>query len=293
VLVAPAAVAALLRRLPPGRPRWTAAAAAVLAAGFSVASAYGQGEFFMYHFAVVPVLAAAVWGAAFHLCAPVRVPLLIATALASGASIVLLRLPAQWRLDHLRPVEAAFVLAAAAAAAVVWIAAGRPAERHSGRWTWAVCSVAMCAALLPANLHGSAYAFNIYNYAVTNRTPATYGFDQVSARIGRDTPVLYLTFGSVNFIMGNPTTCRYPSPQWLQRGARLERVRVYRSYADNLRCLTEDRTARYLVWHPDWFRLEKASPDVQALIATRFDCSPAARVPSPPALVVCPARLGT
>jgi hypothetical protein len=293
VVVAPAAVAVLIRRLPPGRPRWLAATSAVLAAGLSVASAYGQGEFFMYHFAVVPVLAAGVWGAAFHLCRPARVPLLVATVIAAGASVVLLRLPAQWRLQHLRPVEAALLLAAAAAAAVVWVAARRTDEPRSGRWTWAVCSVAMCAALLPANLHGSAYSFSIYNYAVPNRAPLTSGYDELSARIGRDTPVLYLTFGSVNFVMGNPTTCRYPSPQWLQRGARLERVRTYRSHADNLRCLTDDRTARYLVWHPGWFLLERAGPDVQALIASRFDCSPAARVPAPPALVVCPARPGS
>jgi hypothetical protein len=290
VAVAPAAVAALIRRLPPGRGRWFAAGFAVVAAGMSVASAYGQGEFFMYHFAVVPVLAAAVWGAAFGLCAPARVPLVVATVLVAVPSVVLLRLPADWRLHNLPPVIAGLALAAAVAAAVVWVAAGRSGGTALEGSSWVVCAVAMCAVLLPASLPGSALAFSAHNHTVVNKPPTSYGYDRVRDRIGRDTPVLYLTFGSVGHVMGNPTTCRYPSPQWLQRASRHPLVRDYPSYADNLRCLTDDRQARFLVWQPGWFDLAGADPAVRSLIAARFDCAPAARVPAPPNLVVCPAR---
>ncbi|MFD0516968.1 hypothetical protein [Paractinoplanes durhamensis] len=62
IAVAPAAFAALIRRVPDVRMRWLGVAVAVVAAGLSVASAYGQAEFYMYHYAIVPVLAAAVWG---------------------------------------------------------------------------------------------------------------------------------------------------------------------------------------------------------------------------------------
>jgi hypothetical protein len=153
-----------------------------------------------------------------------------------------------------------------------------------------VCAVAVGAALIPATAPKSPYAFSAYDYEILNEPPPSGGYDELSARIGRDTPVLYLTFGNFNYLMGNPTTCRYPSPQWLQRASRYPRVRTYPSYADNLRCLTDDQRAKYLVWTPAWFSLAKASPELRSLIASRFDCSPAAQVPAPRGVVVCPAR---
>jgi hypothetical protein len=290
VAVAPAAAAALVRGLPRGRPRWAGTAVAVVAAGLSVGSAYGQGEFFMYHFAVVPVLAAAVWGAAYALRAPARVPLLAATGVLTVASAVLMRLPAAWRVRHLDAVLAAYAVAALAAAVIVWVLAGRPAGRTREASWWAAGVVAVCVAQVPAALPGSPYAFSGYNHEVVARPTAVSGYVAVSERIGRDTPVLYLTYGSVNRAVGNPASCRYPSPQWLQRAAYDTRVRGYASYADNLRCLTGDRQARYLIWQPGWFRLATSAPEVRSLIASRFDCSPAVRVPAPPNLVVCPAR---
>jgi hypothetical protein len=67
-------------------------------------------------------------------------------------------------------------------------------------------------------------------------------------------------------------------------------VRDYPSYADNLRCLTDDRRARFLVWQPLWFPIRRDPPQVWALLDKRFDCSPAARLPAPSPLIVCPAR---
>ena len=68
------------------------------------------------------------------------------------------------------------------------------------------------------------------------------------------------------------------------------RMRERPSYDDNLRCLTEDSNARYLIVHNGWFNLARSAPDVRALIDERFDCSPAARIPAPRPLLVCPAR---
>ena len=69
-------------------------AVALVAGLLSVLSAYGQGEFFMYHFAVVPVLAAGVCGAAFALVPSFRVPLAVATPAVTVLSLALLQLPA-------------------------------------------------------------------------------------------------------------------------------------------------------------------------------------------------------
>jgi hypothetical protein len=291
VAMAPAAATALIRRSQPGRKRWFWAGYALLIAGLSVASAYGQGEFFMYHFAIVPVVAAGVWGAAYGLCDSARVPLVAGTVIVTVASAVLLRMPAQWRLHHLHVAAAAYTMVAIAAAVSVHYAkSARPTKWTSNRPMLVLCAVAVGAALLPATAPKSPYAFSTYDYDFFNGPPRSEGYDDLSARLGRDTPVLYLTFGSINYVMGNPTTCRYPSPQWLQRGSIHPRVRKYSSYADNLRCLTDDQPAKYLIWSPAWFSIARASPQVRSLLESRFDCSPAARVPAPPDLVVCTAR---
>ncbi|MFF5290269.1 hypothetical protein [Paractinoplanes globisporus] len=286
VVLAPAAAAALVRRLPAGRKQWLGVAVALVAGLLSVLSAYGQGEFFMYHFAVVPVLAAGVWGAAFALCPRFRLPLAGATVLVTVASLVLLRQPAHWRHLHSSKVAFAYEVTALLLAVAAWHLAGR------GRFTppWSSGVVALSLALVPAVLPGAPYAFGTYDYRVHNRSSRDAALIALGKRLGPDTPVLYLTFGTINHALGNPTSCRYPSPQWLQRSTMYAFVRDFPSYRDNLRCLTDDGDARYLIIHTGWFDLAKASPEVQRLIGERFDCSPAARLPAPEPLEVCPAR---
>ncbi|MEU4236322.1 hypothetical protein [Actinoplanes sp. NPDC026619] len=283
VAAAPPAFAALIRRVPTTRGRLLGAAVAVVASGLSVASAYGQAEFYMYHYAIVPVLAAAVWGAAFALCPGARLPLAASTLLLAAMSFVALRRPAGWRLAHFELVENAYLLVAVLAVLVVWF-------RPAGSAPWPVGVLALTVALVPPVLLGAPYAFSTYDYQISAARPNATGYARTSERIGRDTPVLYLSFGAINHVMGNPTTCRYPSPQWLQRGTWLARVREYQSYADNLACLTSDQQARYLIVQNDWFKLDKAPADVKELLDARFDCSPAARLPHTGNLTVCPAR---
>ncbi|WP_433379821.1 hypothetical protein ACQPZX_14165 [Actinoplanes sp. CA-142083] len=285
LVVAPAAAAALISR-ETGRRRWVGAAAAVVAGALSLAPAYGQAEFFNYHFASTVVLAVAVCGAAFMLCPGFRLPLAAATVLVTGVSLVLLHQSASWRLAHAGPVVWAYEITAVAFAFIAWFLAGR--MRLPLPWSAGV--VALCFALLPAVLPGYPYAFSSYDYNVRIGRSTDGGLAGLGQRLGPDTQVLYLTFGSYNHAMGNPTTCRYPSPLWLQRGAIIPRLRARPSYADNLRCLTADSNAQYLIVHNGWFNLAKSAPDVQALINQRFDCSPAARIPSPPQVTVCPAR---
>jgi hypothetical protein len=285
VVLAPAAVAALVRR-EAGRRQWVGAVVALVAGGLSLAPAYGQAEFYNYHFAATVVLAGGVWGAAFALCPGFRLPLVAATVLVTAVSLVLLRQPVSWRLAHAGPVIWAYEIAAVALAVAAWFLAGR--ARVS--LPWAAGVVALCFALLPPVLPGYPYAFSTYNHNVRNGRSVDAALADFGKRLGPDTPVLYLTYGAVNYGMGNPTTCRYPSPLWLQRGAVMPRMRTRPSYADNLRCLSEDRDARYLIVQPTWFSIPKSAPEVRALIDERFDCSPAARIPAPPPLIVCPAR---
>lgn len=287
VAVGPAAAVALIRRLEPGRPRWRGAAVAVVAAGMSLASVYGQGEFFMYHFAAVPVFATAVWAAAFSLSRAARLPLVVSTALLTAASFVLLRRPPQWRLDNVTTVTVVYALAALAAAVATWALACRTGRSVPP----AVGAITVTAALVLATLPHTPLAFSRYNYDRPTDRASDAGYPTLRQRIGPDTPVLYLTFGSFNYLLGNPTTCRYPSPQWLQRATYVPPVRTFPSYADNLRCLTDPgQRAEYLVMQPRWFSYARSSPEVRSLLDKRFDCTPPARIPAPEDLLVCPAR---
>ena len=285
MVLAPAAAAALIRR-EPGRRRWMGVGAALVAGGMSLAPAYGQGEFFNYHFASTVVLSAGVCGAAFALCPGFRLPLAAGTVLVTGASLLLLHQPAAWRLAHAGPVVWAYEIVAALLAVAAWLLAGRT----RAPLPWSAGVVALCLALLPAVLPGYPYTFSSYNYQVRVGPPGGAALADLSRRLGPHTPVLYLTYGSTNHGIGNPTTCRYPSPLWVQRGMLIPRIRARPSYADNLRCLTEDDNARYLIVHGGWFNLTRSAPDVRALIDKRFDCSSAARIPAPAPLIVCPAR---
>ncbi|NUT23960.1 MAG: hypothetical protein HOV77_32765 [Hamadaea sp.] len=287
VVLAPAAVVVLARR----KLRWYALA--IVIAGLSVSSAYAQGEWFMYHFAVLPVLAAGVWGAAFGADRRARLPLGIGLVAVAVASQILLRQPYAWRASHLGLVSKAYLAVAVVLAVVLWFVTRRSGQNtdRTRWWTTAAGTAGVVIAMLPAALPASGYAFTGYNATVR----IFYGYpkttvEDLRSQIGADTPVLYLTFGNLAYRLENPTACRYPSPQWLQRGAYLPAVRDYPSYADNLRCLTEDTTARYVLINPVWFRVAGSSPQVRALLAAKFDCSDEARVPAPPGLLVCPAR---
>jgi len=287
VVVAPAAAVRLVRRLPAGRPQRLGVTVALVAGLLSVLSGYGQGEFYMYHFAVLPVLSAGVAGAAFALVPSFRLPLAVATVAVTGLSLALLRLPAGWRHSHAGQVAIAYEMIGLGLAILTWFLAGRSGPALP----WAAGVVALSVALVPAVLPGDPYAFGTYNYNVYNRPSNDSKLIDLGKRLGPDTPVLYLTFGTINHALGNPTSCRYPSPQWLQRASHLEQVGTFPSYEDNLRCLTDDsHHYKYLVFQTGWFDLKGVSPQVQALINGRFDCSPAARFPAPALLEVCPAR---
>ncbi|WP_250007557.1 hypothetical protein [Actinoplanes sp. M2I2] len=285
LVLAPAAAVALVRR-ETGRRQWVGLAVAVAGFAMTLAPAYGQGEFYMYHFASSVVLAAGVCGAAFALCPGFRVPLVASAVVVTVVSLVLVRQPIPWRLAHDRPVIWAYELAGLALACAAWFLAGRVKLSLP----WPVGVVAICFTLVPPVLQGAPYAFSTYNYNARNGRSPDAAQVELGRRLGPDTPVLYLTYGTVNHAVGNPTSCRYPSPLWLQRGAVLPRIRTRPSYADNLRCLTENRDARYLIVQTNWFNLPKSAPDVRALIDEQFDCSPAAQIPAPPRLMVCPAR---
>jgi len=152
----------------------------------------------------------------------------------------------------------------------------------------------VCIAALPAVAPRSPYSFSTYDDAVRNE-PSVPGLieqpdrlNEASARIGHHTSVLYLAYGSIIYRMGNPATCRYPSPQWIQRGAFVRSIRTAASYADNFACLQHDQAAKYLVWQTDWFPMWLVAPQIKRIIYQQWNCSPGTRIQVSPTIVICP-----
>lgn len=296
VVLLPASLVVLIRSCRGPWRRLLATVASICAVALAVGPAYGQGEWFQYHFAGLPVLAAGCWAAALTVTRSALVRwILVLTALAAGvASVMLLPEPVAWRHEHYGDVAWSYVAAGfgcALVVAAVWTRSARPGGAKL------LGATAICLSAMVGGLPAGAFAFDGFNAASINRN-GTAGLDSARAQyarlhaiIGKDTPVLYLTYGAENYLMGNPTACRYPSPQWLQRGTVWPYVRDFPSYHDNARCITEDTTARYLVVSESWFRLRLLEPRLRTPLLARFDCSPARQIRfGRPHIYVCPLR---
>lgn len=310
VLLLPAALVALVGSRPAGR-RLPAAALAAAALPLSVAAPYGQGEWLAYHFAGLPVLAAGLTAAA--ICTPAlrraAIPFLLIAAVAGIASMVVLGLPPGTRARHVELVGfGCFVIMAATVGLVV---AGLIRTDHGSQpailperapvaprgTTLVVGSIALSLGLMVPVLPSSHWALT-GGYAAgknSGRADSDQRFRLEVARlhrqIGAQTPVLYLTFGQQAYFLGNPTSCRYPSPQWLQRSTRFPHVREFASYADNLRCVMEDRSAQWLVVDPRWIDLQGLDKPVRDRLNTNFDCARA--LGKKTSLHLCPRRAST
>ncbi|KGN36947.1 hypothetical protein N803_16155 [Knoellia subterranea KCTC 19937] len=295
----PAALLIVVRR-PTLRTRVVAAAIAALAVALSVASGYGQGEHFAYHWVGMPVLAAGALAWAIAQDRRGRLPLLVGAGATTALAIVVCARPAAWRADHLESTTVLFgvIAIAVSAAALVGhrqtppIAPG-DAPPPSSLWPIAL-TILLLAPLLPS----SPGSFEMYNAGGHVGTPLSkHNAELESMRLARaqlpaDVPVLYLTYGATNFVVENPATCRYPSPQWLQRATYEIGPEVMRmdSYRDNLSCLTPTPPA-FVVWDTTWFARDRMPQAVGAYVDASFDCSPQTRTTILQRQVwVCPRR---
>jgi hypothetical protein len=256
IAVVPAALVALVRR-GTGRSRWTGAGLAIVALVLSVAPAYVQGEWFMYHYAIVPVAATAVVGAAFGLCPSARWPLAITTVVVAAASAILVHRPVPWRQTHPYPVAVAYLIIAVIAAVVVGCVRTLPGlHRPRPRGVLALAATVACIAALPAVAPHSPYSFSTYDDTVRNApsVPRFVGpparLDEASAGIGHDTSVLYLAYGR-------------SSTAWVIRRS---------------------------IWsgRPTGSRCGWSTPRIKRIVYQQWNCSAGARIQVSPTIVICP-----
>ncbi|WP_236790061.1 hypothetical protein [Amycolatopsis sp. GM8] len=250
-----------------------------------------QAQWFQYHLDALLPLAAGLWALAIarwytEYGRPPWTLVLVTAVLAVGLPVVDAKSQA-FRIAYATQVY--WVLAVALVLALV-VAAIEPAR--GGRPLFFVPALAAVAALAVPIWPSSPYSFDFGWSESTNADRVRFA-DQMTAQaaevhavIGADTPVLYLTFGDVNYFLGNPTPCRYPSPTFLQRGMRIPDVRTVVSYGENAECLA-DPAPRYLVVDPSWFDLGMLEPDLATRIRQTYDCDNAIRADP---LVICPRR---
>ncbi|MEE4542695.1 hypothetical protein V2S66_12040 [Streptomyces sp. V4-01] len=282
----PVAVVLLARSAADRRARW----AWPLLTGAGVAGVLValvvQGQWFQYHLAALPVLAAALWGLALAR-APRRGP--VAAALLLGVAVPLAAgrsLP--WRTAHETAVHALWGVVAAAAFAWSWRRAGRPPVRYAAALATVLALAVPAWPTTPYSYDTRHSGFTALERAHTRQQLGRW-LDGVRARIGPDTPVTYLAFGDVGYLLGNPTHCRYPTPDFLQRTRYDRSITRQASYRENLACVA-DPAARFAVLDTSWFPLPAVAPQVAAAVRARFACgTPVAAYPRLH-LVVCPRR---
>lgn len=294
VMALPAAAYALVVVRTSRKDRlWTGGVLLVLAV-LSVGSAFGQAEGLMYHSVGVPVFAAAAIGLAFVRVVPSRLPLIVTGLLAAVAGLVLMVQPAHWRVNN--RMAAVIVVVAVALVGVLLVVLERRRQAAGGSpWIPGVVpslgAVVLSGALAVSSMPTATYAYSAYDYQISvgNVRFGSAAAQPVRDAIGADTPVLYFAFGSVASEIGNPTPCRYPSPQWLQRSITIKAVAKMRSFEDNLACLSTDSPAKYLIIDASWFKVARAPAVVRERVDAMFDCSKKMTF-SYRKLVICPRR---
>ncbi len=299
LLLLPASAVALAATVRPWRTRAAVLAALLICVGLGVATMVAQGAYYLYHLSVLPILAAGAGGLALarllQRAPTAAITGAVALAAAGAASAAVLAQSPAWRTGHLVLVLGLMVGSTLVVAAMIAVLAVRPSSgRSPDPWrggTLAAVLVGSLVALAPVLLPADAWALSPRQTAATNQSwtqssqAAGDTLASLSDRIGRQTPVLYLAYGTVPYHMGNPTDCRYPSPLWLYTAHRAF-VRDFASYQDNVACLTSAMD-QWAILEPGWLDPATLPADVRAMIDVRYDCGSAIAAGD---VIACPRR---
>lgn len=307
LLLLPGALLLLLTRVR-GRARRVelALVAVVIGAGAQAVVAV-QGNWFLYHGAQMPVLAAALWGLAVGGARRSPPWCLVAVSLLYGALPVLYASAGEG-LQRASVVWASVLppLLAAGADALREVHArdrggdfgvdgGFGGDRDSGRdrdrtspvgrmpgrsalvpLAAAAGVVCLAASLWPGSphlvQHGRVTMTNAGYLDGMRRTEQDA--DRLRSRMPVGAPVLYLAFGDTAYFVGHPARCRYPIATFLQRTRYLTDVADLASYRENADCVDHD-PAPYAVLDRAWFQPGNVDPSLWQRIKATYDCPPA------------------
>jgi hypothetical protein len=259
----------------------------VIAAGVCCATILVQGQYFDYH--AIPLVVVATVAVLRALRGRLSAPIGLAVIGLVIVTTVITSLPGGWLGNHERVLSGFLVIVGTAGA--VW-AAMVSSRRADGRLIASSVAALTCLALLyPGASPWSARLLRVAE--ADGARPTTTLQDrarkEATARQvrqvvgGPEVPVVYLTFGEWTYFVRNPTSCRYPSPLFLQRTRKPDRL-VTRSYRENLACLSTPE-ARWLIVDPSWFFVSRQPAAVTSVLDTWWDCDHGVTVSG---LLLCP-----
>ncbi|MEU0073334.1 hypothetical protein ABZ027_27840 [Streptomyces sp. NPDC006332] len=299
LLLLPGALLLVLARVP-GRGRRIELALVAFAIGLGAqAVVVVQGNWFLYHAAQMPVLAAALWGIAVG--GAHRSPWCFGAVsllygalpvLYAGADGALQRPYLVWGLGFVALIAAVVdVMLDARARARARSSDQRPASGIRPAALVAVTLtgvVCLAASMWPGSPH-------LVQYGKVRMTNAGYlagmrdteaEADRLRARMPADAPVLYLAFGDTTYYVDHPARCRYPIATFLQRTRYLPDVTELKSFRENENCVDHD-PAPYAVLDRAWFRPARVDKELWRRVTAVYDCP---RSTGGPTTVLCTRR---
>ncbi|MGQ5650310.1 hypothetical protein ACUJ8H_09610 [Streptomyces sp. EKR5.2] len=253
-----------------------------------------QGNWFLYHAAQLPVIAAAIWGLAVG-GGRRSTPWFFGVVSVLYGALPVLFADASKSLQRPAVIWAAGVVALLAAAVDAWLESRGTSSARSRVWPAALVAlsgvVCLAGSIWPGSphllLHGKVTQTNEAYLNGMERSQKTA--DRLRAGMPDGARVLYLAFGDTTYYVNHPAQCRYPIATFLQRSRFLPDVADLKSFKENADCV-DHNPAPYAILDRAWFRPGKVDPDLARRFEAGYDC-PAETDGS--TIVLCKRKSGT
>ncbi|CAM5248753.1 hypothetical protein STENM223S_03256 [Streptomyces tendae] len=231
-----------------------------------------QGNWFLYHGAQMPVVAAVAWGVAVGGARKAPPWCFGFVSLLYGVlPVVYAQLPGRFQ----RPWEvwaAGLVALLAAGVDVLW----EKRLRNRSAVLVALSGVVLLAAnIWPGSphlvLHGKVTVTGAAVWSSSGARPTRSTGSPPNCLPAP--PVLYLAFGETAYDLDHPGQCRYPIATFLQRTRYLPDVAELKSFKENADCVDHD-PAPYAVLERPWFQPGHVDPELWRRVTAVYDCPP-------------------
>ncbi|MDQ1068070.1 hypothetical protein [Streptomyces canus] len=270
LLLLPGALLLVLTRVRGSLRRAELLAVAALIGLAAQAVVVVQGNWFLYHGAQMPVVAAVIWGVAVGGARRSPPWCFGAVSLLYGvAPVVYAQLPRGAQ----RSWEVGAAGLVALLAAVLDVVLEKRLRNRSAVLVALSGVVLLTASIWPGSPHLVQYGKVTVTGAeyLKSQRRAAEDADRIRAELPAGAPVLYLAFGETAYDVGHPARCRYPIATFLQRTRYLPDVAELKSFKENADCVDHD-PAPYAVLERPWFQPGRVDPELWRRVTAVYDC---------------------